>query len=144
MKISLLKKGEVKTGEWYLIDANGQVLGRLATRIARLLMGKHRPGYTPHVDADDHVVVINAAGIKVTGNKMDEKIYYRHSTRPGGLQQRTYRETVAKFPTRPLRLAVLRMLPKNRLQAKRIRRLHIYTGPAHPHLAQNPIPITIK
>ncbi len=143
MKTTVLKKGEVK-GEWYLIDANGQVLGRLATRIARLLMGKHRPSYTPHVDAGDHVVVINAAGIKVTGNKMDEKLYYRHSTRPGGLKQRTYREMVAKFPTRPLRLAVLRMLPKNRLQARRIRRLHIYTGPEHPHLAQNPIPITIK
>ncbi len=143
MKTTVLKKGEVK-GEWYLIDANGQVLGRLATRIARLLMGKHRPSYTPHVDAGDHVVVINAAGIKVTGNKMDEKVYYRHSTRPGGLKQRTYCEMVAKFPTRPLRLAVLRMLPKNRLQARRIRRLHIYTGPEHPHLAQNPIPITIK
>lgn len=143
MKTTVAKKGELK-GEWYLIDAQGQVLGRLATRIARLLMGKHRPDYTPHVDAGDHVVVINARGIVVTGKKMDGKVYYRHSTLPGHLKQRTYREMVAKFPTRPLQLAVLRMLPKNRLQAKRIRRLHVYTGAEHPHQAQKLVTVNIS
>lgn len=130
-------------GQWYLVDAKNQVLGRLASRIARLLMGKHRPEYTPHVDAGDHVVVINAGAIKVTGNKAEQKIYYRHSTKPGQLKARTYRQTVTKFPTRPLRLAVLRMLPKNRLQAKRIRRLHIYTEAEHRHQEQKLIPVTI-
>ncbi|MGQ9677783.1 MAG: 50S ribosomal protein L13 [bacterium] len=142
MKITTAKKTEVK-GEWYLVDANQQILGRIATRIARFLMGKHRPSYTPHIDAGDHVVVINAGEIRVTGKKMNQKIYYRHSTLPGKLKQRTYRETVEKFPTRPLQLAVLRMLPKNRLQAKRIRRLHIYPGPEHHHQAQNLIPVKI-
>ncbi len=143
MKITISKKEESK-GEWYLIDATGQVLGRLAARIARILQGKHRPNYTPHVDAGDHIVVINASEIRLTGNKFAEKVYYRHSTRPGGLKKRTYREMVTKFPTRPLRLAVLRMLPKNRLQAKRIRRLHIYLGPQHPHQAQKPITISLN
>lgn len=142
MKITTARKSEIK-GEWFLIDAHQQMLGRVATRIARLLMGKHRPSYTPHIDAGDHVVVINAQAIRVTGNKMNQKMYYRHSTLPGKLKKRTYRETIAKFPTRPLRLAVLRMLPKNRLQAKRIRRLHIYLGPNHPHQAQNLIPVKI-
>lgn len=140
MKISVTKKNEIKE-EWFLVDASGQVLGRLASCVARILQGKHRPNYTPHIDAGDHVVVINAGAAKLTGNKFKEKVYYRHSTRPGGLKQRTYQEMVAKFPTRPLQLAVLRMLPKNRLQAKRIRRLHIYIGSEHPHQAQNPKPI---
>lgn len=143
MKISVTKRNEIKE-EWFLVNATGQALGRLASCVARILQGKHRPNYTPHVDAGDHVVVINAGGIKLTGNKFEEKVYYRHSTRPGGLKRRTYREMVAKFPTRPLQRAVLRMLPKNRLQAKRIRRLHIYVGPEHSHQAQNPKPITLN
>ncbi|MEO0019383.1 MAG: 50S ribosomal protein L13 [candidate division WOR-3 bacterium] len=143
MKTYVAKPTDVQ-GAWYLIDARNQVLGRLATRIARLLMGKHRPTYTPHVDAGDHVVVINAAQIILTGKKVEEKFYYRHSTKPGHLKRRSYKEMVEKFPTRPLQLAVLRMLPKNRLQAKRIRRLHIYVGPEHPHKAQNPLPVTVN
>ncbi|MGQ9708535.1 MAG: 50S ribosomal protein L13 [bacterium] len=141
MEISTAKPKN-NQGEWYLIDAQNQVLGRLASRIARLLMGKHRPNYTPHVDAGDHVVVINAVQIQVTGNKAVDKFYYRHSTKPGHLKRYSYRELVSKFPTRPLRLAVERMLPKNRLQAKRIRRLHIYPGTEHRHQAQRLIPIT--
>lgn len=137
MKTFVAKKEEV-TRNWHLIDADGQVLGRLATRIARLLIGKHKPTFTPHVDAGDHVVVVNAAGIKVTGNKAAGKTYYRHSMYPGGLKQRTYKQLVEKFPTRPLELAVKRMLPKNRHQSPRMRRLHIYTGPEHRHQAQNP------
>lgn len=144
MKIYVAKKENVK-GEWYLIDARDQILGRLASRIARLLMGKHRPDYTPHVDAGDHVVVINAGAIRVTGNKYEDKIYYRHvNTKPGQLKQMTYRQMVERFPTRPLKLAVLRMLPKNRLQARRIRRLHIYVGPEHKHQAQKLVPVEIK
>ncbi len=144
MKTFVAKKNDL-VGEWYLVDAQNQVLGRLATRIARLLMGKHRPSYTPHVDAGDHVVVINVGSIRVTGNKMDEKIYYRHiNTKPGHLKAITYRQIKERFPTRPLELAVLRMLPKNRLQAKRIRRLHIYVGAEHKHQAQKLIPVEIK
>lgn len=144
MKTYVAKKEETK-GEWYLIDAKEQVLGRLASRIARLLVGKHRTSYTPHVDAGDHVIVINAGAIKLTGKKFKEKIYYRHyNTKPGHLKQITYRQLVEKFPTRPLQLAVLRMLPKNRLQAKRIRRLHIYVGPEHKHQAQKLVPVGMK
>jgi large subunit ribosomal protein L13 len=137
-------KQEQARGEWYLIDVDGKVLGRVASRIARILIGKHRPTYTPHVDSGDHIVVVNAAGIRVTGNKTEEKLYYRHSTIPGHLKAHAYRDVLARFPTRPLELAVKRMLPKNRLQARRIRRLHIYTGAEHPHKAQNPRQITIN
>ena len=142
MKTFVAKKEEV-TRNWHLIDAQGQVLGRLATRVAQLLIGKHKPTFTPHVDAGDHVVVVNAGGIRVTGKKMTDKIYYRHSFYPGGLKQRTYRQVVERFPTRPLELAVKRMLPKNRHQSPRMRRLHIYVGPEHKHQAQNPEKIEV-
>jgi large subunit ribosomal protein L13 len=135
MKTSVARKGDLK-GEWYLFDADGRVLGRLATHIAKLLMGKHRPSYTPHIDSGDHVVVVNASGIRVTGNKLDEKLYRRHSFYPNGLKTRTYRQVTERFPTRPLELAVKRMLPKNKLQARRMVRLHIHAGPAHNHQAQ--------
>jgi len=137
MKMSVQKKEEA-TRSWHLIDAEGKVLGRLATAVARLLMGKHKPSYTPHVDAGDHVVVVNAGGIRVTGKKADEKIYYRHTMYPGGLKSRTYSEMVERFPTRPLELAVKRMLPKNRLQSPRMNRLHVYSGAEHNHKAQSP------
>jgi large subunit ribosomal protein L13 len=140
MKTYVAGKDDIKS-EWYLLDAGGRTLGRLATRIAVLLMGKHRPVYTPHIDSGDHVVVVNAAGIKVTGNKYDEKLYRRHSTYPGGLRTYTYRQVVERFPTRPLELAVKRMLPKNKLQARRMCRLHIYTGPEHRHRAQTLIAV---
>jgi len=140
MKTYVAKKDDTKS-EWYLFDAGGQTLGRLATQIAVLLMGKHRPIYTPHIDSGDHVVVVNATGIKVTGNKYDDKLYHRHSTFPGGLRTYSYRQVVERFPTRPLELAVKRMLPKNRLQAKRMARLHIYAGPEHSHQAQKLSPV---
>ncbi len=140
MRTTVAKKADLP-GNWYLIDAKGEVLGRLATRIAVLLMGKHRPNYTPHIDAGDHVVVINAAEIKVTGKKYEEKLYRRHSFYPGGLKTLTYRQVVERFPTRPLELAVKRMLPKNRLQDRRMRRLHIYLGAEHEHQAQSPEPV---
>ncbi len=137
MKTFVAKKEEV-TRRWYVINAEGLVLGRLATRIAGLLMGKSKPTFTPHVDAGDHVVVVNASGIRVTGKKATDKIYYRHSFYPGGLKQRTYAQLKERFPTRPLELAVKRMLPKNRHQSPRMKRLHVYAGPEHKHQAQNP------
>jgi len=137
MKTFVAKKEEVSRG-WYLINAEGQVLGRLASRIARLLIGKDKTTFTPHVDAGDHVVVINASGIRVTGKKLTDKVYYRHSMYPGGLKARTYQQVRDRFPTRPLEMAVKRMLPKNRHQSRRMCRLHIYVGPQHRHQAQNP------
>jgi large subunit ribosomal protein L13 len=140
MKTSVARKEDLRP-EWYLIDARGLVLGRLASRVATLLMGKHRPAYTPHVDSGDHVVVVNAGEIRVTGNKYEGKLYRRHSFYPGGLKTRTYRQVVERFPTRPLELAVKRMLPKNRLQDRRMRRLHVYVSAAHKHQAQKLTPI---
>jgi large subunit ribosomal protein L13 len=140
MKTSVARKEDCR-GDWYLVDAGGQVLGRLATQVAVLLMGKHRPSYTPHVDAGDHVVVVNAAGIRVTGTKFDTKEYHRHSFFPGGHKVRTYKQVVERFPTRPLEMAVERMLPKNKLQARRMKRLHIYTDAAHRHSAQALTPV---
>ncbi|MBM3314064.1 50S ribosomal protein L13 [candidate division WOR-3 bacterium] len=140
MKTYVAKRDDIKS-EWYLFDADGQTLGRLATRIAVRLMGKHRPVYTPHLDSGDHVVVVNTQGIQVTGNKPEAKLYRRHSTYPGGLKTFTYAQVVERFPTRPLQLAVKRMLPKNRLQAKRMARLHIYSGPQHRHQAQQLISV---
>ena len=139
MKTYVAKKDDIKS-EWYLFDAEGSTLGRLATQIAVRLMGKHRPIYTPHIDSGDHVVVVNASGIKLTGKKRDEKLYHRHSMYPGGLKSRSYGEMKEKFPTRPLELAVKRMLPKNRLQSPRLNRLHIYLDAEHSHKAQNPQP----
>ena len=140
MKTYVARKDDIKS-EWYLFDAGGQVLGRLATQIAVRLMGKHRPIYTPHIDSGDHVVVVNAGGIKVTGKKYDAKLYHRHSMYPSGLKTFTYAQVVERFPTRPLELAVKRMLPKNKLQARRIARLHVYVGPEHKHQAQKLTPV---
>jgi large subunit ribosomal protein L13 len=133
------KKGEIAR-EWYLVDADGQILGRLATQIADRLRGKGKPGYTPHVDTGDFVVVVNAEKIAVTGTKLDSKMYYRHSGYPGGLKQRTLREQLDRRPTEVLRKAVKGMLPKNKLANQQITKLKIYAGPEHPHEAQTPKP----
>jgi large subunit ribosomal protein L13 len=137
MKTYSAKPGEV-TREWYLVDAEGKTLGRLATQIADTLRGKRKPQYTPHVDTGDFVVVVNADKIQVTGNKLDQKRYYRHSGYPGGLRSRTLREQLERRPTEVLRVAVKGMLPKNRLARQQITKLKIYAGPEHPHEAQNP------
>src|SRR5947199_4917523 len=123
---------------WLLVDANGKTLGRLATQIADMLRGKRKPQYTPHVDTGDFVVVVNAEKIAVTGNKLDQKTYYRHSGYPGGLKSRTLREQLDRRPTEVLRGAVKGMLPKNKLARQQITKLKIYAGPEHPHEAQNP------
>jgi len=137
MKTYSAKPGEV-TREWYLVDAEGKTLGRLATQIADTLRGKRKPQYTPHVDTGDFVIVVNAEKIQVTGNKLDQKRYYRHSGYPGGLRSRTLREQLERRPTEVLRVAVKGMLPKNRLARQQITKLKIYAGPEHPHEAQNP------
>src|SRR5678815_5005458 len=137
MKTYNAKPGEI-TRDWYVVDADGKTLGRLATEIADTLRGKNKPQYTPHVDTGDFVVVVNAEKITVTGKKLDEKIYYRHSGYPGGLKQRTLREQLERRPTEVLRLAVKGMLPRNRLARKQLTKLKIYAGPEHPHEAQRP------
>jgi large subunit ribosomal protein L13 len=124
--------------DWYVVDAQGLTLGRLATRIATVLRGKHKPIYTPHVDCGDYVIVINAEQIHTTGQKLTQKIYYRHSNYPGGLKEVSLRDQLQKFPNRVLEAAVRGMLPKNRLGRQMFRKLKIYTGPNHPHEAQKP------
>ena len=131
------KPGEIAR-EWYVVDAAGQTLGRLATRIADVLRGKDKPVYTPHVDTGDFVVVVNAERIVVTGKKLDEKIYYRHSGYPGGLRERTLREQLSRQPEKVIRLAVKGMLPRNRLSRAQLTKLKVYAGPDHPHEAQQP------
>ena len=140
MKTYSAKPGEI-TREWYLVDAEGKTLGRLATQIADTLRGKRKPQYTPHIDTGDFVIVVNAEKIQVTGNKLDQKRYYRHSGYPGGLRSRTLREQLDRRPTEVLRVAVKGMLPKNRLARQQITKLKIYAGPEHPHEAQNPKPL---
>ena len=137
------KSGEVQQ-RWYVVDAEGQTLGRLATRIADTLRGKTKPQYTPHVDTGDFVVVVNAEKVRVTGNKLDQKLYYRHSGYPGGLRTRTLREQLDRRPTEVLRKAVKGMLPRNRLARAQLRKLKIYAGPEHPHDAQAPKPLEVK
>ena len=137
------KPGEVQR-RWYLVDAEGQTLGRLATRIADTLRGKNKPEYTPHVDTGDFVIVVNAEKIHVTGKKLDDKIYYRHSGYPGGLRERTLREQLDRRPTEVIRKAVKGMLPKNRLAAQQLNKLKIYAGPEHPHGPQDPQPLNLE
>jgi large subunit ribosomal protein L13 len=124
--------------EWYVLDAENQVLGRLATRVATLLMGKHKPDYTPFLKTGDHVVVINAEKVRLTGKKEENKLYYRHSGYPGGLKQISARDLRAKFPERLVESAVAGMLPKNKLGRQLSQRLRVYKGGGHPHHAQEP------
>ncbi len=134
------KSGDI-THEWKLVDAKGKNLGRLATQIAIILLGKDKPTFTPGVDTGDYVVVVNAERITVTGNKLDDKYYYRHSGYPGGLKQINLRDQLAKYPDRVIRQAVWGMLPHNRYGRKVIKKLKIYAGPDHPHNAQHPKPV---
>ena len=126
---------------WVLVDASGKTLGRIATRIADALRGKRKPEYTPHIDTGDFVVVVNAEKIHVTGDKLRQKIYYRHTGYPGGIRSRTLAEQLQRRPEEVIRKAVKGMLPKNRLAAAQLRKLKVYAGPEHPHEAQNPAPL---
>jgi large subunit ribosomal protein L13 len=130
--------------EWFVVDAEGKTLGRLATQIADVLRGKRKPEYTPHCDTGDFVVVVNAARVAVTGNKRADKVYYRHSGYPGGIKSRTLGEMLERRPEEVIRKAVQGMLPRNRLGRQQLRKLRVYPGPEHPHTAQQPKPIEIE
>jgi large subunit ribosomal protein L13 len=129
---------------WVVVDAAGKTLGRLSTQIADVLRGKRKAEYTPHCDVGDFVVVINAERVAVTGNKLEQKKYYRHSGYPGGLRQRTLAEMLDRKPEEVIRLAVKGMLPRNRLARQQLRKLKVYAGPDHPHAAQQPEPLEIN
>jgi large subunit ribosomal protein L13 len=137
----MIRAGEVRH-EWFVVDATDQVLGRLASRIARVLAGKHRAGYVPYLDTGDFVVVTNAGRVRLTGNKRDAKVYRRHTGFPGGLRAVPAREMQAKYPERVIEEAVRGMLPKSRLGRKQIKKLKVYRGASHPHEAQKPRPLS--
>ncbi len=128
--------------KWYVVDADGQTLGRLASEIAKVLRGKNKPIYTPHIDTGDYVIVVNADKVKVTGKKLDQKIYYRHSDYVGGMKEFTLREMMDRKPERVIELAVKGMLPKGPLGRAMIKKLHVYAGPEHNHAAQKPEVLT--
>ena len=128
--------------EWYVIDATGLTLGRLASQIASVLRGKHKPIFSPHMDCGDFVIVVNAEKVRVTGDKLDQKMYYRHSGYPGGLKTISLRDQLKQHPDRVIRLAVRGMLPKNRLGRQMIKKLKVYREPDHPHQAQQPKPLS--
>lgn len=136
-------KRETVEHRWYLVNAEGKVLGRLATELAKVLRGKTKPIYTPHVDTGDFVIVVNANKISLTGKKMKDKIYYHHSGHPGGIKAISAEKLLAKKPTEMIRIAVKGMLPKNSLGRQMIRKMKIYAGPNHRHEAQGPIPLEI-
>ncbi len=138
MKTYVTKPAEIERS-WIVIDAEGQTLGRLATQIAVLLRGKHKPIYSPSVDCGDYVVVVNAEKIQVTGRRLDQKKYYRHSGYPGGLKEITLRRQLEIYPTRVIEAAVRGMLPKNKLGRKMFKKFKAYAGPEHPHEAQQPV-----
>lgn len=138
MRTTFMAKGHEVERKWLVIDAEGQTLGRLASEVAAILRGKHKPTFTPNVDTGDHVIIINAEKIELTGNKLQGKIYYRHTQFAGGLKQRTAGEMKEKYPTQMLELAIKGMLPKNSLGRKMFSKLNVYTGTEHPHVAQKP------
>ena len=143
MKSYMARPLEVER-RWYVVDAEGQTLGRLATEIARILRGKNKPQYTPHVDTGDFVVVVNAEKVVVTGKKAEQKVYRRHSGYPGGLKETSYEQMMERRPTEILRRAVKGMMPKNRLARQQLRKLKIYAGPEHPHAAQDPQRLEVR
>jgi len=143
MKTFSAKSHEVQRG-WYIVDATGKVLGRVAAEIARRLRGKHKPEFTPHVDTGDYIVVVNADKLRVTGNKAKDKLYHRHTTYPGGIRTTNFEKLQAKHPERVLTLAVKGMLPKGPLGYAMIKKMKIYPGAEHPHSAQQPKPLQIE
>jgi len=143
MKTYSAKKSDVKPS-WYVVDASGKVLGRLATRIATVLQGKHKPTYTPHIDTGDFIIVVNAAKVRVTGKKLEQKEYRRHTGYPGGLRFRKLSEVLERHPERVIELAVKRMLPKSALGRHMFMKLKVYAGADHPHAAQQPAPLEFQ
>jgi len=142
MKTYQAKKKEL-SHTWYLVNAEGKVLGRLATELAKILRGKNKPTFTPHLDTGDFVIVVNAEKVTLTGKKMKDKIYHHHSGYPGGIKEMSAEKLLAKKPTEMLQMAVKGMLPKNSLGRQMLRKLKIYAGPNHPHEAQKPVPLQI-
>lgn len=142
MKTIFVKPASVEK-KWYLIDAEGQNLGRVAVAAARILRGKNKAEYVPHQDLGDYVIIINAAKASVTGNKMEDKVYYRHSQYPGGLKSETLKETLQRKPTYPMEHAIKGMLPSGKLGEKLFRNVKVYAGPEHPHAAQQPVKVEI-
>lgn len=128
---------------WFVVDADGLVLGRLATEVARILRGKHKPTYAPHIDTGDHVIIVNADKVVLTSGKADKKLVHRHSGYPGGLRTRTYADLLAQRPEEAVRRTVRGMLPKTRLGRAQLRKLKVYAGPTHPHAAQQPRPLEV-
>ena len=138
MRTTFMANSNTVDRKWYVIDAEGKTLGRLASEVASILRGKHKPTFTPHVDTGNHVIILNASKIELTGKKLTDKIYYRHSMHPGGLKQRTALEMRTNYPEQMLELAIKGMLPKNSLGRQMYRKLHVYAGSEHPHQAQQP------
>ena len=143
VKTYIPKVAEIER-KWYIVDAEGQTLGRLATQIASVLRGKHKPTYTPHLDVGDYVIVVNAEKIRVTGNKHEQKFYYRHSGYPGGFRSTSLRDQLAKHPERVIETAVKGMLPHTNLGRHQLAKLKVFAGPNHPHAAQQPTKLEIR
>ena len=144
MRTTFMAKGHEVERKWLVVDAEGQTLGRLASEVAAILRGKHKPTFTPNVDTGDHVIIINADKIHLTGNKLHDKIYYRHSNHPGGIKSRTALEMRTNYPTKMLELAIKGMLPKNTLGRQQFKKLHVYAGSEHNHQAQQPEAYTLR
>jgi len=142
MRTWTVRPGDIKR-EWYVIDANDAVLGRLATRAASILRGKHRPQYSPHADCGDHVIIVNAEKVRLTGRKEDQKVYHRHTGYPGGLKTTSLKDMREQHPERIIEAAIRGMLPKNPLGRKMFTKLKVYAGDQHPHAAQQPKPLSI-
>jgi large subunit ribosomal protein L13 len=142
VKTYAAKAGDIER-RWYIVDAEGKTLGRLASQVAHVLVGKHKPMYSPGMDVGDFVIVVNADKISVTGRKMDDKMYYRHSGYPGGIRAFNLRDYLERNPERVLALAVRGMLPRNRLGRQMLKKLKVYAGPEHPHAAQQPQPLEL-
>ncbi len=139
-----MAKGETVERKWYVVDADGMVLGRLASQVAAILRGKHKPIYTPHVDTGDHVIIINAGKVTMTGNKLDQKKYYRHTGYPGGLRETSYRDLLDKKPEFAVYEAIRRMMPKGPLGRQMLKKLRVYAGSEHQHAAQLPETLVLK
>lgn len=141
MKTTISAKNETVSRGWYIVDASGKTLGRLASEVAKRLQGKHKPEFTPHVDTGDYIVVINTKNVKVTGNKAQAKMYHHHTGFPGGIKTASFTQMMAKNPCRIMEIAIKGMLPKNALGREMYRKLKVYAGSEHPHTAQQPIPL---
>ena len=144
MKNTYMQKKETVKRDWYVIDAEGVNLGRLATRVADVLRGKHKPTFTPHIDCGDFVIVVNASKVNLTGNKLNDKIYYNHSGYTGGLRERTAREMRENYPVEMIERAVKGMIPHTRLGRQVAKKLFVYEGAEHPHMAQKPVEMKVK